>query len=264
MPEPTQNQPQRRDERPSEAALPPASGPMPALPPNPSNWILSAKDLNRLISAQENWQEAFSELTGAIACHPETTQMLRRATSTSETTPPNLAAGQSEWNEILCETQLSEARSHLHPYKKFFTEWLSGEEFFELFKKVWRPLPAELPTEESIRKTIDIVGGIEFYGKLLSIWEPRASHAPERAELLALVGKLTRFCGWETNDPTALPSTVRPLPPLSDIREIRETLVTMLVLISNLIATQSPSSPIPLSELDSEQIDPGEVPDRNA
>lgn len=236
---------------------------MPAPPPKPSNWILSATDLNRLISAQENWQDAFLELTGAIACHPETTQMLRRGTSTSETKAPNLVAEQIEWNEIQCEKQLSEARSHLNPYKKFFTEWLSGEEFFELFKKVWRPLPAELPTEESIRKTIDLVGGIEFYGKLLSIWELRASHAPERAELLALVGKLTRFCGWETNDPTAFPSSVRPIPPLSDIREIRETLVTMLVLISNLIATHAPSSPIPLSEIDSVQVDPGEVPDRN-
>jgi hypothetical protein len=264
MPEPAQNSPRRRDEQPLEAVLPPASEQTPALPPHPSDWMRSATYLDRLISAQENWQDALSALSGAIACHPETTQMLRRVTSTVETNAQNPIPGRSEWDKMRCEKQLYEARSHLHYYKKFFTEWLSGEEFFELFKKVWRPLPAELPTEETIRKQIDLLGGTEFYGKLLSTWEPHASQAPERAELLALVAKVIRFCGWQTHDPTAPTSNARQLPPLSDILEIRETLVTMLVLISNLIATEAPSNPIQLPELDSVPNDSGEVSNEDA
>lgn len=128
---------------------------------------------------------------------------------------------------------------------------------------MWRPLPAELPTESTIREQINLVGGTEFYNKLLSIWEPHASPSPDRAELLALVDKVTRFCGWETNDPTNVSSDARQLPPLADIREIREALVTMLVLISNLIEAQAPSRPLQLPEINNETTDSGEAADRD-
>jgi hypothetical protein len=191
--------------------------------------------------------------------------MLRRVPSATEANANIIASGTSEWEELRCEQLLYEARSELHPYKRFFTQWLSGEEFFELFKNAWRPLPTEPPNQGTIKAQIDLVGGLEFYTKLRSIWEPDSSlgQSPDRADLLALVGKVVRFCGWETNDPMALPSNMPQLPPLSDIREIRETLVTMLVLINNLIDTQAPSSPIPLPELGSMQIDASEAPDHN-
>lgn len=115
MLEQTHNSSQKRDEQLPEAALPPASGQMPAAPPNPSDWGLSPLDINRLISAQDSWQETLSELSGAIACHPETTLMLREASSTSETNVPNLVVGQGKSNEAQCERRLGEARTHLHP-----------------------------------------------------------------------------------------------------------------------------------------------------
>jgi hypothetical protein len=268
MPERVRNPSQPPEDPLSGTALPPAlRGSSAHSAADPRSLSLAAK-LNRLIAAQELWQDTFFELSEAITCHPETAQIRKRPANDAEHGAETVVTTRSESDDLRCKRHLQDARSHLHPYKKLFTEWLSGEEFFELFKQVWRPLPAEPLTQENFTNEIPSTAGPEFYVKLRAIWEPRPSCPPEREELRALFDRVIRFCEWQTvttdtivtppqeppssssiqpertHSPLSLPAQSRGNPySLSDLQEIQATLVMMFVLFADHISPRPRSNP---------------------
>jgi hypothetical protein len=169
-------------------------------------------------------------------------------------TAPNQES-RSVWSNETDDTRyqraLETARGYLNPYKIFFTQWLRGDDFSKLFTAVWRPLPSELPTQEKTRQQIDLVGGTEFYERVKLMLNVHSPQPPRQEGLLTLVDKIIYFCEW---DPKQV-SGQRPLAhtsqspqlSLSDLREIREALVTMLVLINNLLppSNREKSPPLP-------------------
>jgi hypothetical protein len=268
MPERVQNPSQPPEDPLSGTLLPPASRGSSAHSAAESKSLSLATKLNRLIVAQESWQETFCALSEAINCHPETAQIRKRPANDAEHAAEPGVATRSESDDLRCKRHLQDARSLLNPYKKLFTEWLRGEEFFELFKQVWLPLPAEPLTQENFTNQIPSTAGPEFYVKLRAIWEPRPLSPPKQEELRALFDKVIRFCEWQTaptdtivslpqeprppssiqperaHSPSSTPAQSRGNPySLSDLQEIQATLVMMFVLFADHISPLSRSNP---------------------
>ncbi len=217
-------------------------------PAAPLGFTLTPSQISRLISCRELWDGAFSELTAAITAHPETVRMVKATTAPNQ---ESSSGWSNETDDTKYQRALASARGYLSPYKIFFTQWLRGDEFLKVFTAVWRPLPSELPTQEKTRKQIDLVGGPEFYERVKSMLNLHSPQPPRQEGLLTLVDKVIYFCEWEpkqVSGQSALAHTSQsPQLSLSDLREIREALVTMLVLINNLLppSNREKSPPLP-------------------
>ncbi len=197
-----------------------ASAPAPVL----SNWdasheqqVRQMSEVESILSLREHWGNASTSLALAIMYHPETDQKRRRPDSEAENTPSGTITDNNDLDETVCRRHILAARTHLHPYQRFFTTWLTRE---------------------------------SFDTQLLSNNRPGSTAIPTQIEVVELVSKVSQLCEWETKNPLASPLVKPRVPALEEIKQTLVALEQLLALVNPPAKAQPSDRPVPLPRLD--------------